>query len=125
MDVVDPQSPRPSVLLVEDDIELARLLVELLEDEGYDVRHVRDGHRGLHLALTRVFDVMVIDRALPEIESSTWSPGYAAAACRVGEDPVGVPGVRLDHGRLPVVGEDGLAVRHRDRIDVNVDDHRP
>ena len=62
------ESPRPRVLLVEDDRELARLLVELLEDEGYAVEHAPDGHRGLHLGLTHGFEVMVIDRGLPAVE---------------------------------------------------------
>ncbi|MDF8263577.1 response regulator transcription factor [Luteipulveratus flavus] len=56
------------VLLVEDDSDLAGMLARLLSDEGYDVEHARDGQRGLHVALTQQFDVMVIDRGLPAIE---------------------------------------------------------
>lgn len=56
------------VLLVEDDTELASLLVRVLEAEGYAVTHAPDGQRGLHLALTRDFDVLVVDRGLPAIE---------------------------------------------------------
>ncbi|MGZ6793339.1 MAG: response regulator transcription factor [Mycobacteriales bacterium] len=57
-----------ALLLVEDDRELAGLLSRLLTDEGYDVTVAPDGHRGLHLGLTRSFDVMVVDRGLPAIE---------------------------------------------------------
>jgi len=57
-----------SVLLVEDDPDLAGLLERVLEVEGYDVTTARDGQRGLHLALTRAFDVLVVDRGLPAIE---------------------------------------------------------
>jgi DNA-binding response OmpR family regulator len=57
-----------SLLLVEDDGNLATLLVRALTDEGYDVTSAADGQRGLHLALTRPFDVMVVDRGLPAIE---------------------------------------------------------
>lgn len=56
------------LLLVEDDQELAVLLDRVLSDEGYDVTRVADGHRGLHLALTRSFEVMIVDRGLPAID---------------------------------------------------------
>jgi two-component system response regulator QseB len=40
----------------------------VLAAEGYDVTVAPDGQRGLHLALTRSFDVMLIDRGLPAVE---------------------------------------------------------
>jgi two-component system response regulator QseB len=58
----------PAILLVEDDNALAGLLERALSVEGYDVTAAGDGHTGLHLALTRRFDVMVVDRGLPAIE---------------------------------------------------------
>src|SRR3954462_7195557 len=58
----------PRLLLVEDDRELAGLLNGLLTEEGYDVEVAPDGQRGLHLGLTRTYDVMVLDRGLPGIE---------------------------------------------------------
>jgi two-component system response regulator QseB len=56
------------VLLVEDDPQLVTLLDGLLGEEGYDVDTAPDGHRGLHLGLTREYDVLVLDRGLPAIE---------------------------------------------------------
>jgi two-component system response regulator QseB len=56
------------LLLVEDDQDLAVLLDRVLSDEGYAVTRVGDGHRGLHLALTRSFEVMIVDRGLPAID---------------------------------------------------------
>ena len=56
------------LLLVEDDRELAGLLDGLLGEEGYDVEVAPDGQRGLHLGLTRSYDVIVLDRGLPAIE---------------------------------------------------------
>ncbi len=44
------------------------MLIELLVSEGYDVDSAPDGQRGLHLGLTRDYDVMVLDRGLPAIE---------------------------------------------------------
>src|SRR3954470_16255070 len=58
----------PRLLLVEDDPDLAAMLTELLGSEGYAVEVARDGQRGLHLGLTRDFDVMLLDRGLPAIE---------------------------------------------------------
>lgn len=57
-----------SLLLVEDDEDLSALLGRALRAEGYDVTSAADGQQGLHLALTRTFDVMVVDRGLPAIE---------------------------------------------------------
>jgi len=61
-------SDRAGLLLVEDDRELAAMLTRLLGEEGYDVTHAPDGQRGLHLGLTQLFAVLVIDRGLPAIE---------------------------------------------------------
>ncbi|TDU83316.1 two-component system response regulator QseB [Kribbella voronezhensis] len=56
------------LLLVEDDQDLAALLQRVLAGEGYQVSIASDGQRGLHLALTRSFEVMVLDRGLPAID---------------------------------------------------------
>jgi DNA-binding response OmpR family regulator len=59
---------RVRLLLVEDDRELSGLLAGLLADEQYDVTVARDGQQGLHLGLSREWDVMILDRRLPAIE---------------------------------------------------------
>ncbi|MCF4135943.1 response regulator transcription factor [Streptomyces sp. Tue 6430] len=56
------------LLLVEDDRELVELLTGVLRDEGYAVDVATDGQRGLHLGLTRTYDVLVIDRRLPVLD---------------------------------------------------------
>ncbi|MBO0841124.1 MAG: response regulator transcription factor, partial [Sciscionella sp.] len=48
--------------------ELASMLAGLLREEGYHVDLAPDGQRGLHLGLTKSFDVLVVDRGLPAIE---------------------------------------------------------
>jgi two-component system response regulator QseB len=60
--------PTARVLVVEDDRELRQLLTRLLADAGYQVDAVPDGQAGLHWALTREYDVMIIDRGLPGID---------------------------------------------------------
>ena len=59
---------RPRVLLVENDPELTAMLVELLTAEGYAVDAAPDGQRGLHLGLTRDYDVLLLDRGLPALD---------------------------------------------------------
>lgn len=56
----------PSVLVIEDDDELAELLTRLLRTEGYAVQRARDGQSGLHTLLSNAFDVVVLDRGLPD-----------------------------------------------------------
>ena len=58
----------PRVLVVEDEPDLARLLARLLTDEGYAVDVVHDGQAGLHRALTRRYDILLLDRGLPGID---------------------------------------------------------
>jgi two-component system, OmpR family, response regulator len=60
--------PGKRLLLVEDEPRLADMLVRLLGEEGYEVEPARDGQRGLHLLLTRSYDLVVLDRALPVLD---------------------------------------------------------
>ena len=65
---MEPTSEPVRVLLVEDDRRLVAMLSELLADEGYAVDCAPDGHTGLHLGLTRSYDLLVLDRGLPALE---------------------------------------------------------
>lgn len=56
------------MLIVEDDGELGELLVRVFTGAGYTADLARDGQAGLHRALTRRYDVLIIDRGLPAIE---------------------------------------------------------
>ncbi|WP_329141635.1 response regulator transcription factor [Streptomyces sp. NBC_00670] len=64
MNTRDPQR----LLLVEDDRELVDMLSGILRDEGYAVDVATDGQRGLHLGLSRQYDVLVVDRRLPALD---------------------------------------------------------
>jgi two-component system, OmpR family, response regulator len=66
MPPVNATSPR--VLLIEDETRLTDMLTTLLTEEGYDVEIAADGQLGLHLGLTRVYDVLVLDRGLPALD---------------------------------------------------------
>jgi two-component system, OmpR family, response regulator QseB len=69
VDEPEAQWSRPArLLLVEDDPRLSRMLTGLLAGEGYHVDCALDGQRGLHLGLTREYEVMMLDRGLPAID---------------------------------------------------------
>lgn len=55
------------MLLVEDDRLLVPLLLEVLGTD-YQVDHAPDGQAGLHLGLSRTYELMVLDRGLPAID---------------------------------------------------------
>ena len=54
--------------MVEDDRELGTLLLRLFRAADYEPDLAPDGQVGLHYALTRRYDVVIIDRGLPAIE---------------------------------------------------------
>ncbi len=56
------------MLVVEDDIEAQRYLVNGLRESGHVVDDAADGETGLTLALSRPYDVAVIDRMLPKMD---------------------------------------------------------
>lgn len=56
-----------SILLLEDDQELGETLLELLEEEGYDVELVSDGEEALESSYARSFELYIFDINVPEI----------------------------------------------------------
>jgi two-component system response regulator QseB len=58
----------PRVLLVEDEEELCEMLARLLQAEGFAVDIAGNGQTALHLGLTRLYHLLIIDRGLPAIE---------------------------------------------------------
>ena len=65
-----PQSPI-QVLLIEDDVHLARLTAEYLERHGVRTCCAHDGERGLAEAARRTFDAILIDVMLPRKDGLT------------------------------------------------------
>ena len=56
------------ILVVEDDLEAQRYLVQGLKESGHVVDEAGDGETGLSLALSRPYDIAVIDRMLPGLD---------------------------------------------------------
>ena len=55
------------ILVVEDDVRLAQALAQILADNGYQVDTVHDGASGLDYAESGIYDVVILDVMLPEM----------------------------------------------------------
>jgi signal transduction histidine kinase/ActR/RegA family two-component response regulator len=56
---------RRNVLVIEDDAEVRRVLVQSLEESGHAVRSAPDGDTGLAMLRQHVPDVLIVDYAMP------------------------------------------------------------
>lgn len=65
-DVAPPVRPR-RVLVVEDNEVNYELASALLEMMGHEVSWARDGERGLEVALTESFDLIILDLHIPKL----------------------------------------------------------
>jgi len=96
------------ILLVEDDVAIARSLKEGLEDEAYAVDVAYDGDEGYRTATADDYDVIILDVMLPEMN------GYEV--CRV---------LRQDGNQTPILM---LTARDAERdivegLDMGADDY--
>ncbi len=55
------------ILLIDDDVELAGMLREYLEREGFETRAVHDGKIGVEEALSGNYDIAVLDVMMPRL----------------------------------------------------------
>ena len=62
-----------NLLIVEDDIDCADALVDMLQAEGYEVRAAYNGEEGLRLAHDRLPDLALLDVEMPVLDG----PGMA------------------------------------------------
>jgi DNA-binding response OmpR family regulator len=60
--------PRPRILLVEDELNIARPLQFNLEQEGYEVRTTPSGKEALALYANEPFDLIILDLMLEEVD---------------------------------------------------------
>ena len=56
------------ILLVEDHHDIAAMVGDHLEAEGYEVDYAADGITGMHLAVTQSFDAIILDLMLPGMD---------------------------------------------------------
>lgn len=55
------------ILIVEDEVQIARFLSLDLEHEGYKTKCVHDGRQGLEEALNKDYDLIILDVMLPSL----------------------------------------------------------
>jgi two-component system, OmpR family, response regulator len=56
------------ILLIEDDAETAYYISRGLSEDGHTISSARDGREGLRLAGSEDWDLLIVDRMLPEID---------------------------------------------------------
>ncbi|WP_440053442.1 response regulator [Pseudoalteromonas sp. T1lg65] len=56
------------VLIIEDERELSDYIANALQESGHVTQQAFDGTEGLFMAQTQDFDVLIIDRMLPNID---------------------------------------------------------
>jgi len=61
----------PNILLIEDDPELCSAIMRELRRRGYGVAYARSGSKGMEMAMETHFDVLILDRMLPEVDGLT------------------------------------------------------
>src|SRR6185503_7511301 len=66
-----PGAPPPRLLLVEDDAELADVLVTALRADGLTTAVCSDGTSALQLARHESFDLVLLDLGLPGVDGFT------------------------------------------------------
>jgi len=59
------------ILLIEDDLEMARFLCKALGESGHKIEHAGDGSVGLQYGLVNEYDVLIVDRMLPSMDGLT------------------------------------------------------
>ncbi len=57
-----------SILLVEDNVDIAEMVIEHLTNQRYIMDHAKDGLTASHLAVTNEYDLIILDLSLPGID---------------------------------------------------------
>src|SRR6266498_4133132 len=61
-------SQRPTILLVDDDVELCGLMREFFSQHGIHLKSAHDGSQGLARALDGEYDLLLLDVMLPGLD---------------------------------------------------------
>ena len=84
---------RPSALIVEDDAVTREALRHLMELDGLATDIATDGEKGLGLLMQRVYDVVLLDIALPKISGADIMENLTATHPEVLEKIIVVTGL--------------------------------
>ncbi|MDX1803252.1 MAG: response regulator transcription factor [Alcanivorax sp.] len=67
------------ILLIEDDPDMSAYLQDSLTQSGFAVDTVNDGRDGLHLALSDIYEAIIVDRMLPGLDGLSLVSALRAA----------------------------------------------
>lgn len=71
------------LLVVEDDAEAARYLVQALREAGHTADTAPDGDAGLEMAISSHYDVLIVDRMMPKRDGLSLISALRGQGCRV------------------------------------------
>ncbi|MGZ3690227.1 MAG: response regulator transcription factor [Pseudobdellovibrio sp.] len=57
-----------AILIIEDDVEIGKSIVDGLGQNHFECRHVVSGNEGINLALNNHFQMIIVDLMLPDID---------------------------------------------------------
>jgi signal transduction histidine kinase/BarA-like signal transduction histidine kinase len=81
-----------SVLVVEDEKQLANAVVDALTDAGYLVDHAQDGEAGLAKVKEQAYDLVICDLKMPRMDGQSFYASLAATAPRLSRRVIFVTG---------------------------------
>ena len=69
-------------LVIEDDRQVADFIVKGLRENGFAVDSAHDGREGIFLAASEPYDVIVLDRMLPQVDGLSLLKTLRGDGCR-------------------------------------------
>jgi CheY-like chemotaxis protein len=95
----------PTILIVDDDVVIRRLLRHMLQQRGYDVRVAANGQEALALIEQEPIAVAIVDRTMPLLDGLD-----LVRAIRGSERHRGLPVIMLTASIEPSVQEEANAI---------------
>jgi len=79
VDISAPTIAGASILVVEDETQLASAVTEALRDAGYIVQHAADGEEGLQRVHAEPFDLVICDLKMPRMDGKSFYRAVSSA----------------------------------------------
>ncbi|MGN6360522.1 MAG: response regulator [Thermomicrobiales bacterium] len=92
--------PDRRLLVVEDDADIRRLLVDVLVDEGHEVREAESGAEALALLQEWAPDLILLDMTLPEMDGRAFRAAQRRLPPPASQAPVVIVTGMYDHAAL-------------------------
>jgi DNA-binding NtrC family response regulator len=70
MEVKSPMKNKPSILIVEDDVNIRQSLRTVLQQKGYNTDTAKNGEEAIKKSQTKFFNLALLDIKLPDMEGT-------------------------------------------------------